>query len=89
MRAVEALELLNNIKFAEEYQGKDEYTEMLSVCKSVLEKHIPKKVKYFYGIPVCPSCNYDYPTRRFCDKCSQALDWEENNNGIEGQECSI
>ena len=43
MTASEALVLLNDMEFAEQYQGKSEYTEMLLLCKEALEKQIPKK----------------------------------------------
>ena len=39
----EALKLLNDMQFKDEYQGKDEYTDMLLACKQALEKQIPKK----------------------------------------------
>lgn len=41
----EALKLLNDMEFAEKYQGKQEYADMLLLCKKSLEKQIPKKVK--------------------------------------------
>lgn len=46
MTAEKALELLNDVEFAEKYQGVQEYTEMLIVCKEALEKQIPKKPQY-------------------------------------------
>lgn len=67
MTPQKALELLNNIEFAEQYQGKDQYTDMLLMCKSALEKQIPEKpilkeAKCFDGstadfVFVCPICN--------------------------------
>ena len=38
----EALKLLNDMQFKDEYQGKDEYTDMLLACKQALEKQIPE-----------------------------------------------
>ena len=34
----EALKLLNDMQFKDEYQDKDEYTDMLLACKQALEK---------------------------------------------------
>lgn len=45
MTAQEALSLLNDMEFDKKYQGKQEYAEMLLVCKEALEKQIPKKPK--------------------------------------------
>ena len=46
MTAEKALELLNDVEFSEKYQGVQEYTEMLIVCKEALDKQIPKKPRY-------------------------------------------
>lgn len=43
MIAKKALELLNDVEFSEKYQGVQEYTEMLIVCKEALDKQIPRK----------------------------------------------
>ena len=45
MNYEEALKLLNDIQFKDEYQSKDEYTDMLLACKQALEKQIPHKLK--------------------------------------------
>lgn len=66
MTPKEALRLLNDMEFADKYQGEDEYTNMLLVCKNALEKQIPKKVEYeidrSWGTekkqPICPVCDY-------------------------------
>lgn len=70
----EAIKLINDMEFAEKYQGKQEYTDMLLLCKKALEKQIPKKAKntelnvYASGTrtlsgycPVCdqPVCIFD------------------------------
>lgn len=39
----EALKLLNDMEFAEKYQGKQEYADMLLLCNKALEKQVPKK----------------------------------------------
>ena len=82
MTAEEALSLLNDMEFDKNYQGVQEYTEMLLVCKEALEKQIPKKVIKL----ACPSCNriflFRYGEKRkgdYCDNCGQALDWSDNN----------
>ena len=37
MTPQEALNLLNDTEFAEKHQGKEEYTDMLLMCKAALE----------------------------------------------------
>ena len=84
-----ALELLNDMEFAEQYQGKEEYTDMLLLCKNALEKQIPKKPKgvidpIFRDVTTaCPSCYNSNLANSFvrervydyCPNCGQALDW--------------
>lgn len=78
MTPQEALNLLNDTEFAEKHQGKEEYTDMLLMCKEALEKQIPKKPKnsegttYFY-CPYCDSNNIN----EYCGDCGQALDWSD------------
>lgn len=67
MTAEKALELLNDVEFSEKYQGVQEYTEMLIVCKEALEKQIPKK-------PIDGECYY------ICPCCGCVLDWTEVKN---------
>lgn len=89
MIAEKALELLNDVEFSEKYQGVQEYTEMLIVCKEALEKQIPKK-PYLgevlgYKSYLCPTCRgwLLYPDERpnlgdlFCSFCGQRIDWSE------------
>ena len=82
----EALKLLNDMEFAEKYQGKQEYTDMLLLCKKALEKQIPKKpildtifpsgVKWY----LCPTCNHNGIEKVgcYCHNCGQALDWSDS-----------
>lgn len=92
MTAKKALELLNDVEFSEKYQGVQEYTEMLIVCKEALEKQIPKKPiceVYYY---LCPCCQgdlgvsdddifiYELPMPKYCSNCGCALDWSEVKN---------
>lgn len=44
MTPQKALAMLNDLEFSEKYQDKQEYTDMLLLCKGALEKQIPKKV---------------------------------------------
>lgn len=86
MTPKEALSLLNDVEFADKYQGKDEYTNMLLVCKEALEKQIPKKPVIKKSIKTnafelrCPNCEVplqaDTP---HCKNCGQALDWSGTN----------
>ena len=76
-----ALELLNNMEFKHEYQGKDEYGDMLVKIKDALEKQIPKNPiedvsKDYEGniideVFFCPKC-----TRTICFGCE--TDIKEN-----------
>lgn len=68
MTAKKALELLNDVEFAEKYQGVQEYAEMLIVCKEALEKQIPEK-------PISEECHY------ICPCCGRVLDRPEVKNG--------
>lgn len=74
-----ALELLNDMQFKDEYQGKDEYTDMLLVCKQALDKQISKKVVsiYFHRCPNCCRVINGEKTADFCTYCRQALDWSD------------
>ena len=56
MIAKKALELLNDVEFSEKYQGVQEYTEMLIVCKEALEKQIPKKITHEATLQRCATC---------------------------------
>lgn len=92
MTAEKALELLNDVEFAEKYQGVQEYTEMLIVCKETLEKQIPKKpidkIDPMFGdiYIVCSNCEntaivnpFTHSIFKRCPNCGQALDC----NGID------
>lgn len=87
-----ALELLNDMQFKDEYQGKDEYTDMLLVCKQTLEKQTPKnpiivikeiqteEQKGLIRYLKCPYCQFgidDEHTVSYCTYCGQALDWSD------------
>ena len=93
MTPQEALELLNNMEFAEQYQGKQEYTDMLLLCKKALEKQIPQKPLDIctpvvtWGL--CPICKGElnklgnqphrvFINTKYCPDCGQALDWSDN-----------
>lgn len=85
MIAKKALELLNDVEFAEKYQGVQEYTEMLIVCKEALEKQIPEKPlnlcgRYFGKAKGgnCPCCGAQTNSSAYtyCRKCGQKLLWE-------------
>lgn len=80
MTPQEALDLLNNVEFAEQYQGKDEYGTMLLMCKDALEKQIPKKPhkEEFELCETCPVCGWLLECLpNYCEKCGQALDWSD------------
>ena len=94
MTAEKALELLNDVEFAEKYQGVQEYTEMLIVCKEALEKQIPKKpidkIDPRFGdiYIVCSNCEttaivnpFTHSIFKHCPKCGQAL--ERTGFGLE------
>nr|DAT25419.1 MAG TPA: TFIIB zinc-binding [Caudoviricetes sp.] len=91
MTAKKALELLNDVEFSEKYQGVQEYTEMLIVCKEALEKQIPKNPIGEGHYCLCPCCRNDLGTweelfyedfsmPKHCSNCGCALDWSEVKN---------
>lgn len=89
MTAKKALELLNDVEFSEKYQGVQEYTEMLIVCKEALEKQIPKMPISEECYYICPCCRgdlgvsdddifiYELLMPKYCSNCGCALDWTE------------
>lgn len=92
MTAKKALELLNDVEFSEKYQGVQEYTEMLIVCKEALEKQIPKKPISEECYYICPCCRgdlgvsdddifiYELSMPKYCSNCGCVLDWTEVKN---------
>lgn len=92
MTAKKALKLLNDVEFAEKYQGVQEYTEMLIVCKEALEKQIPKKPINEECYYICPCCRgdlgvsdddifiYELSMPKYCSNCGCVLDWTEVKN---------
>lgn len=82
MTAQEALSLLNDMEFDKKYQGKQEYAEMLLVCKEALEKQMAKKPLPHKGWEgKCPTCGVIFldRTTNYCGNCGQALDWSDTN----------
>ena len=85
MTPQEALNLLNDTEFAEKHQGKEEYTEMLLMCKEALEKQIPQKTTKRQYVPNgtliyghCPNCDcFTKNFFKYCRNCGQALDWSD------------
>lgn len=92
MTAEKALELLNDMEFSEKYQGVQEYTEMLIVCKEALDKQIPKMPINEECYYVCPCCRgdlgvsdddifiYELSMPKYCSNCGCVLDWTEVKN---------
>ena len=86
MTPQEVLTLLNDVEFADKYQGNDNHTDMLLMCKSALEKQIPKNPN-IHGLRegreintisfTCPNCNEHIGRDNFCKHCGQALDWSD------------
>ena len=71
MKPEEALKLLNDMKFAEQYQGVDKYTDMLLVCKEALNRSTAVRPEYWgdgyddegnlvYDQAKCPECGHDF-----------------------------
>lgn len=89
MTAKKALELLNDVEFSEKYQGVQEYTKMLIVCKEALEKQIPKMPINEECYYICPCCRgdlgvsdddifiYELSMPKYCSNCGCVLDWSE------------
>lgn len=68
----------------------EQCTEASNMAIEALEKQIPKKAELEtsegeYAIFLCPNCkrifhnHVDEP--QYCDKCSQAIDWSEEEEG--------
>lgn len=78
MTPQEALNLLNDTEFAEKHQGKQEYTDMLLMCKEALEKQIPIKPVEKFPFEVCPRCDKGvHKGMKYCTECGIALDWSD------------
>lgn len=86
MTPEKALNLLNDMEFAEKYQGEEIYTDMLLTIKDALEKRIPQKLIHINGYKCCPVCKEEICSIGddgcygfFCvnKDCGQALDWEK------------
>lgn len=71
MKPEEALKLLNDMEFAEQYQGVDKYTDMLLVCKEALNRSTAVRPEYWgdgyddegnlvYDQAKCPECGHDF-----------------------------
>lgn len=69
MTPQEAMKLINDMEFAEKYQGKQEYADMLLLCKKSLENQIPKKTieKAHEGF------NFELSHYLACPSCDQAI----------------
>ena len=51
--------------------------QAMKVCKSALEKQIPKKPVKTRREIVCPTCRTLVGSSPYCRYCGQALDWSE------------
>ena len=92
MTPEEAIEKFEKIKrgsiflIHQRIEGK-EVIEDYSLCDmaiSALEKQIPKKVRITTSTKRCATCGRQlsgigniHPKRNFCQRCGQAIDWEE------------
>lgn len=73
-----AIEMINEY-IAETNSIHREWLEALMLCKTALEKQIPKKCKLFKDSCVCGKTVY--PHMDYCDKCGQALDCRKEDEG--------
>jgi len=62
----------------------DKPLEAFDMAISALEKQIPKKVRVTTSTKRCSVCGRQlsgigniHPERKYCQKCGQAIDWEE------------
>ena len=62
----------------------DRHYEALQMALSALEKQIPKKVRITTSTKRCATCGRQlsgigniHPERRYCQRCGQAIDWED------------
>lgn len=82
----EAIELLKNMKWSitTKFNAVNSPTKALDMAISALEKQIPKKVRVTTSTKRCSVCGRQlsgigniHPERKYCQKCGQAIDWEE------------
>ena len=64
--------------------GKTEWETAINMAISALEKQIPKKVRITTSTKRCSVCGRQlsgigniHPERNYCQRCGQAIDWEE------------
>lgn len=82
----EALMLLNDMEFANKYQGKEEYTNMLILCKQALEKvkHLEEEndemrsaLRKFCFHTLCSQCPFNEDDNKWFCKLSKFFEEEE------------
>lgn len=56
-----------------------EFESALALAIEALEKQIPKKPYWEYGVWHCKSCGLDvFRDDSFCPVCGQAIDWKDD-----------
>lgn len=79
--------------WSKEIKEYDKVGEALETLQELVDKETPKKVKakimsdyakchyvQSYEIYVCPVCGLHLsPTQNYCDRCSQKLDWSDED----------
>lgn len=79
------IEYLKDLKydFAYYQSGTEKrHDDFLNVAISVLEKQIPKKIKYNeHSQAICPDCKDTvFKFYNWCPECGQRIDWLEAEN---------
>ena len=75
-------EVIENLKYLISDDCTDtqhDFVKEIKIAIEALEKQIPKKPYWEYGVCHCKSCGIDVLSDEyFCPLCGQAIDWEEN-----------
>ena len=88
----EAIKVLVNATYSDEWQGNEDITTAQHMAVDALEKQIPMKPEngqddnFYWGL-VCPKCKNVLLEEFYCPECGQHIDWsdEENHHYICGQ----
>lgn len=64
-------------------------------CRNAIEKQKPKRprdIEYDYSYFICPNCGEgiyatdDFENHKYCLNCGQAIQWDENLEGMEDEQ---
>ena len=83
MTAEKSIKIIEVAKAECEWNAPLDYQEAFNMAIEALERQIPKKVRITTSTKRCAVCGRQlsgignmHPTRLYCQKCGQAIDWE-------------